>query len=71
METKIFKTACQEEREARDMEIYNEYNDLMSAKGQSKTVVIKHLMNKHNIHSTGTIYIILHRVKARLNGGRS
>ena len=44
------------------MAIYNEYNKLMSVKGQSKTVVMKRLMEKHNIHSVGTIYVILKRV---------
>ena len=54
MEAKVFKTQCQTEREARDLAIYNEYNDLMSVKGQSKTVVMEHLMNKYGIHSIGT-----------------
>lgn len=44
MEAKVFKTPCQTEREARDLAIYNEYNDLMSVKGQSKTLVAEHLM---------------------------
>lgn len=67
METKVFKTQCQTEREARDMALYNEYNELMSVKGQSKTVVMEHLMNKYGIHSVGTIYIIRRRVEERLN----
>lgn len=71
MKAKIFKTPYQEEREARDLAIYKEYNALMSANGQSKTIVVKHLMRKHNIHSSGTIYNILHRVTERLNGGRA
>ena len=47
------------------MAIYNEYNDLMSVKGQSKTVVMEHLMNKYGIHSIGTIYVIRRRVEER------
>lgn len=68
MEAKVFKTQCQTEREARDLAIYNEYNDLMSVKGQSKTVVMEHLMSKYGIHSIGTIYVIRRRVEERLNG---
>lgn len=68
MEAKVFKTQCQTEREARDLAIYNEYNDLMSVKGQSKTVVMEHLMNKYGIHSISTIYIIRRRVEECLNG---
>ena len=67
MEAKVFKTQCQTEREARDLAIYNEYNDLMSVKGQSKTVVMEHLMSKYGIHSTGTIYVILRRGEESLN----
>ena len=67
MEAKVFKTQCQLEREARDLALRNEYNELMSVKGQSKTVVMEHLMNKYGIHSIGTIYVILRRVEERLN----
>lgn len=66
MGVQVFKTPCQTEREARDMAIYKEYNDLMAVKGQSKTVVMEHLMDKYGIHSIGTIYIILRRVDERL-----
>ena len=66
MESKVFKTTCQTEREARDLEIYNEYNSLMTVEGQSKTVVTEHLMKKYGIHSQGTIYLIRRRVEERL-----
>ena len=66
MGVQVFKTPCQTEREARDLAIYNEYNELMTAKGQSKMLVIEHLMDKYGIHSIGTIYIILRRVDERL-----
>ena len=55
METMIFKTPCQTERETRDLAIYNEYNALIAVEGQSKTLVTEHLMKKYNIHSAGTI----------------
>ena len=63
---KIFKTECQEEREKRDMAIYNEYNELMAVEGQSRTRVTEYLKKKYDIHSAGTIYVILKRVEARL-----
>ena len=63
---KIFKTDCQREREKRDLAIYNEYVELMSVEGQSKTLVTEHLMKKYGIHSQGTIYVIRRRVEKLL-----
>lgn len=65
-ELPIFKTPCQEEREARDLAIYNEWNQLISVEGQSKTLVTEHLMKKYGVHSAGTIYVIRRRVEERL-----
>ena len=58
----IFKTPCQTEREERDMAIYNEYQQMTSVDGQSKTLVTEYLMKKYGIHSQGTIYVIRQRV---------
>lgn len=66
MKTMLFKTDCKAKREARDLAIYNEYNELMSVEGQSKTLVTEHLMQKYDIHSSGTIYVIRKRVEERL-----
>lgn len=66
-EVKIFKTECQKEREKRDLAIYNEYNEMMSVDGQSKTLVVQHLMKKYGVHSQGTIYVIRRRVEEMLN----
>lgn len=66
MESMVFKTPCQQEREERDLAIYNEYKELMSVDGRSATVVNEHLMNKFGIHSVGTIYVIRKRVEERL-----
>lgn len=63
---KIFKTECQIEREKRDLAICREYDELMAVKGQSRTLVVEHLMQKYGIHSAGTIYVIRRRVEARL-----
>lgn len=69
MEEKIIlRTPCQTEREARDLAIYNEYNSLMETEGQSKVMAKDFLMKKYNIHSQGTIYVILKRVEQRLKG---
>lgn len=62
----IFKTPCQEEREARDKAIYDEWNQLTAVEGQSKTLVTEHLMKKYGVHSPGTIYVIRRRVADRL-----
>lgn len=64
--TKVFKTDCQLERERRDRAIYDEYNDLTSVQGQSKTQVNEYLMKKYGIHSAGTIYTIRARVAKTL-----
>lgn len=62
----LFKTDCKAKREARDLAIYNEYNELIAIEGQSKTLVTEHLMKKYDIHSAGTIYVIRQRVEERL-----
>lgn len=61
------KTALQEEREARDLAVFKEYSKLVSIEGQSKTEVNKYLMQKYNIHSNGTLYVILKRAEERCN----
>ena len=63
MEQKVFKTAYQEEQEAKDMAIYNEWNELMSVPGQSATGVTQHLMQKYNIHSSSTIWVMRKRAE--------
>lgn len=65
-EVKILKTDFQKKRERRDLAIYNEYNEMMSIEGQSRTLVTQHLMKKYNVHSQGTIYVIRRRVEQRL-----
>jgi hypothetical protein len=65
-EIPIFKTQCQEDRNARDLAIYKEYNELTSVESQCKSGVVNYLMKKYNIHSAGTIYVIRQRVAARL-----
>lgn len=59
-------TDLQDARAARDLAIFNEYNELASVKGQSKTQINKYLMEKYDLHSTGTVYAIRKRVEERL-----
>lgn len=62
----VFKTPFRVEKEAQELAIYNEYNELMSTEGQSKTGVTDFLMKKYGIHSASTIYVIRRRVEERL-----
>lgn len=66
MQTKIFKTDCQQYREKRDKAIYNDYEKLMAVPEQSRTEVVNFLMKKYNVHSRGTIYVIRKRVEEQL-----
>ena len=59
MTTKLLKTPTQERREKRNQGMCNEYTALMQVEGQSKTQVIKHLMDKYQVASTSTVYSIL------------
>ena len=61
-------TDLQAERATRDLAIYNEYNALAAVEGQSKTQITKYLMEKYNIHSSGTIYAIRKKVEERMSG---
>lgn len=70
MKTQVFKTPYQVEQEAKDMAIYNEWNELMKVPGQSRTGVSQHLMQKYNIHSSSTIWFIRKRVEKRLEEGK-
>ena len=52
------------------MAIYNEYQQMTSVEGQSKTLVTEYLMKKYGIQSQGTIYVIRQRVEKRLQAQR-
>ncbi|MBD5240485.1 MAG: hypothetical protein HDS59_00130 [Barnesiella sp.] len=59
-------TDLQDERAARELAIFTEYNELAAIDGQSRTQINKYLMEKYDIHSSGTIYEIRKRVALRL-----
>lgn len=63
------KTPLQEEREARDLAIYEEYNVLAANPQQSRVALNEYFMGKYNIRSTGTLYTILKRVRTKLQEG--
>jgi hypothetical protein len=60
---RVLKTEFKREREKRDLAIYKEYHKMAAVSGQSKMPIIRHLMEKFNIHSPNTIYVILRRVE--------
>lgn len=62
----VLRTKLQERRRKRDMAIYSEYEEMMKVPGQSSTEVAKRLMQKYDINSLGTIYVIRKRVAKRL-----
>lgn len=57
------KTELQKWREERNLSLFKEYNKLVSKEGQSRTEVIKFLMDKYNVHSTATIYTVIKQQK--------
>lgn len=63
MEIQVLKTKLQEKRFKRDLSVYSDYEELMSLPGQSATEVCKHLMQKYEINSQSTIYVIIKRVR--------
>jgi hypothetical protein len=66
MEKQVFKTNYQLEKEAKDMAIYQEWNELMQVPEQSATAVTQHLMQKYGIHSLSTIWVMRQRAEQRL-----
>ena len=57
----LLRTKKQIQREERDKAIRADYEAMMRVEGQSKTEVTKLLMEKYDIASPSTIYIILKR----------
>lgn len=67
----IFQTEFQREKEARDLQIYQEYVELVAEPGAAATKVQEFLMKKYGIHSTSTLWAIRKRVEAKLRKGGS
>lgn len=64
-----FQTEYQKEKEARDMQIYQEYVSLTAEPGAAATKVQEFLMKKYGIHSSSTLWAIRKRVEAKLRKG--
>lgn len=54
------------EREARELAIYNEFQELSNIPGAMKSQITRLLNEKYKIRSTATLHLIRKRVKARL-----
>lgn len=65
----MFQTEFQREKEARDMQIYQEYITLTAEPGVAATKVQEFLMKKYGIHSSSTLWAIRKRVEAKLQKG--
>ena len=52
------KTSYQLKKEARELEIYREFNRLMAMPGAMKTAVEEHVMRQYGIFSRSTIWVI-------------
>ena len=64
-ESKI-KTKFRIEKEARELAIYNEWNELMSQPGVMAMSVRKYLCEKYGFGAESTIWFIRKRVEKRL-----
>jgi len=62
----VIKTEFQRVKEARELEVYNEWIELTGQDGMMKTAVEKHLMEKYGIYSRSTIFRIVKRVERRM-----
>lgn len=62
----VIKTDFQRVKEAKELDIYNEWIELTGKDGMMKTAVEKHLMEKYGIYSRSTIFRIVRRVERRL-----
>ena len=60
------KTKFQLRKEARELEIYNEWNELMSQPGAMAVAVNEYMMSKYDIYGAATIFFIRKRVEKRI-----
>lgn len=66
MEYTGLKTEFRLKKEARELEIYNEYNQMKAQPGAMTTAVNKFLVQKHELGSETTVWAIRKRVEKRL-----
>lgn len=66
MEVRKIKTEFRLKKEARELAIFSEYNELMAQPGAMATAVDKYLTQKYGFGSESTIWFIRKRVEKRL-----
>lgn len=64
-ESKI-KTPFRIKKEARELAIYNEYNELIAKPGAQPTAIDRYLTKKYEFGSETTVWFIRKRVEKRL-----
>lgn len=67
MTKSVIKTKFKLEKEAKELSIYNEWNELMKQPGAMATAVDSHLMKKYNLHSRSSIWQARQRTEKRIN----
>jgi hypothetical protein len=66
MDEKIIKTEFRIKKEARELSIYNEWNELMAQPGAMASAVDRYLRIKHGFGADSTIWFTRKRVEKRL-----
>jgi len=66
MEDNMIKTQFCINKEAKDLAIYKEWNELMKQPGAMVGAVNQHLCRKYGVYATSTIWSIRKRVEKRL-----
>jgi len=69
MEEKILKTKWRLRKEAQDLEIYKEYQELMSVEGAMAMAVMRYLIEKYDLGAESTVWSIRKRVEKRIKSG--
>jgi len=70
LDEKIIKTDFRIKKEARELSIYNEWNELMKQPGAMASAVDKYLREKYGFGADSTIWFIRKRVEERLKAGK-
>jgi len=66
MDEKIIKTPFRIRKEARELAIYNEWNELMRQPGAMASAVDSYLREKYDLGADSTVWAIRKRVGRRL-----
>jgi hypothetical protein len=69
MDERKIKTPFRIKKEARELAIYNEWNELMAQPGAMATAVDRYLTEKYEFGSEITVWFVRKRVEKRLKEG--